>query len=208
MTGFTLKLHRILPYVMDEIIAEGAPQSMSELVAFGRTSLRGVRFILTPHSAKAIHLGPEEEVGTLAFTEPRRKGRRAWFCHAFQQLFRRIRDMTHSPIKPSNKPTKRSALKKVGTKNSARRLGGVRRLAEAECESIGSCERCGTTEGLTPHHIEKRRLQETVALVANLICLCLPCHRWVDTHPALADEWIESKWPGRMEKLHAVVWRL
>lgn len=60
--------------------------------------------------------------------------------------------------------------------------------------SIGECERCYSTESLTCAHIIKRRYSRTVTDLRNALCLCLPCHRYMEDNPREFSKFISETW--------------
>jgi len=71
-----------------------------------------------------------------------------------------------------------------------------RRKADARFSAAinarGFCERCGSTETLTCAHLERRRYYPTRWDPAAALCLCLPCHTWLDSERTAAEEWLET----------------
>lgn len=56
--------------------------------------------------------------------------------------------------------------------------------------SIGHCEKCGTTEGLTTSHIVGRRYSATRTDLRNSQALCFSCHRYFTDWPREFSRWI------------------
>jgi hypothetical protein len=56
--------------------------------------------------------------------------------------------------------------------------------------SIGYCEKCGTSEGLTTSHIVGRRYSATRTDLKNSQCLCFSCHRYFTDWPKEFSRWI------------------
>lgn len=60
------------------------------------------------------------------------------------------------------------------------------KLASEIVRSLGYCERCGSSNQLTPSHIIARRYSATRTDLNNVQCLCFTCHRRLTDLP---DEW-------------------
>jgi hypothetical protein len=57
----------------------------------------------------------------------------------------------------------------------------------------GQCQRCGSTRGpFECAHIIRRRFAHTRSDERNAWCLCLPCHRLVDTYASEFNALIDS----------------
>lgn len=56
--------------------------------------------------------------------------------------------------------------------------------------SIGYCERCKTTNGLTTSHIVGRRYSATRTDILNSQCLCFSCHRYFTDWPKEFSRWL------------------
>lgn len=63
-----------------------------------------------------------------------------------------------------------------------------------------ACERCGNAPWQQLHHRRARgsggTSRDDVHAASNLLAVCEPCHRWIESHPAFAREagWIVSQW--------------
>ena len=73
--------------------------------------------------------------------------------------------------------------------------------------SIGHCEKCGTSQGLTCSHIISRKYNATRCSFRNAHCLCFSCHQYFGDNPILFAEWVMSTWAAEYilserEKLH------
>jgi 5-methylcytosine-specific restriction endonuclease McrA len=69
--------------------------------------------------------------------------------------------------------------------------------------SRGRCERCGERRLhlLQCAHIVSRRYQTVRVDPDNAVCLCVDCHRFMTERPRLWRQWVEGRWPGRLEVL-------
>jgi len=66
-------------------------------------------------------------------------------------------------------------------------------LARKAVHDRGWCLRCGRTNGLTAAHVERRRFMSTRWSLDAIICLCLWCHEWFDTHRDEGREWLAGQ---------------
>lgn len=96
-----------------------------------------------------------------------------------------------------------------GTKTSKRRRSrlGMRR----ECDRIfaiavkerdgWSCRNCGTHMHPQCAHLVSRRYHATRWDLLNAVCLCAGCHVKYTHDPIAWDDWIEERFPHRLEGL-------
>lgn len=95
--------------------------------------------------------------------------------------------------------------------------GKVTRRNEAKLRATGhtkddSCQRCGSIYKLEDHHILFRaRVPCLVAEPLNLVTICGPfdvpgtCHYLAHNSEAVFLDWVEERYPGRLETLHALI---
>lgn len=58
------------------------------------------------------------------------------------------------------------------------------------------CQRCHRTPAVDVHEIKSRARGGSITDLDNLALLCRPCHNWITTHPAAAEEegWSLPSW--------------
>jgi len=59
----------------------------------------------------------------------------------------------------------------------------------------GHCAKCGSTYGVTPHHVIKRRNKSVRHEIYNGLLHCPLCHSWAENHPEEYLEWMKGKFP-------------
>ena len=71
--------------------------------------------------------------------------------------------------------------------------GFIRRADAAVNRAVverGWCLRCGTSQMLTPAHVERRRFHGTRWSLDAVICLCVVCHDWFDHERVASAKWL------------------
>jgi len=66
------------------------------------------------------------------------------------------------------------------------------------------CEKCGSTLYVQWVHIFSRRYLSVRWHKLNNLSLCAGCHRWAHDQPTAFTQWIDHKYPDRLEALNNV----
>lgn len=86
--------------------------------------------------------------------------------------------------------------------------GGIKRTAADEWFSKAVrlaqdhiCERCYKAANQVAH-VKGRRCNATRYSVDNALAFCNDCHRWQESEPLEFNDWFESRFPGRKDRIY------
>ena len=89
--------------------------------------------------------------------------------------------------------------KKVWSKSKYRKE--VDKLFSLQVREFGRCEKCGKQSGLQTAHIYSRSNLHLRYDTKNVLCLCSGCHLKAHHEPADFIEWVDHRFPTRLDYL-------
>ena len=64
-----------------------------------------------------------------------------------------------------------------------------------------TCERCESDYQPECAHLITRDYKAVRTSLQNAVTLCRTCHAWFTHHPVEWENWLEDKWPGRLQQV-------